>query len=167
MNRLALVAAVSSLVGFPALASAQPANSPTYARMKAYLDSVPAIDTHDHLWPFDKLPGYVETENGKGMNLAGLWRNSYLSRVKPVAPWTPGGKFADWYKTPLGKMESETEAYAAGLCKWVELGGDPISRRRSITRSLETGFGTANLLSAIQNVERYAKAFGCGLRMMP
>ena len=50
--------------------------------MKAHLDAVPAIDTHDHLWPFDKLPGYVETENGKGMNLAGLWRNSYLTRVK-------------------------------------------------------------------------------------
>lgn len=29
--------------------------------------AVPAIDTHDHLPPFDKLPGYVETEQGKGM----------------------------------------------------------------------------------------------------
>jgi hypothetical protein len=37
---------------------------------------VPAIDTHDHLWPFDRLPGYVETAEGKGMNLAGLWRNA-------------------------------------------------------------------------------------------
>ena len=65
--------------------------------MKAYLDSIAAIDTHDHLWPFDKLPGFETTENGKGMNLAGLWRNSYLTRVKPVTPWTSGGKFADWW----------------------------------------------------------------------
>src|SRR5438067_5553243 len=69
----------------------------TYRRIKAHLDSVPAIDTHDHLWPFDKLPGYVETEHGRGMNLAGLWRNSYLTRVKQVTPWTSGGKFADWW----------------------------------------------------------------------
>jgi uncharacterized protein len=78
-------------------AGAQPNKNPTYVRMKAHLDSVPAIDTHDHLWPFDKLPGYVETENGKGMNLAGLWRNSYLTRVKSVTPWTAGTKFPDWW----------------------------------------------------------------------
>ena len=29
----------------------------TYRRIKAALDAIPAIDTHDHLWPFDRLPG--------------------------------------------------------------------------------------------------------------
>ncbi len=29
-------------------------DTPTYKRIKGYLDSVPAIDTHDHLWPFDR-----------------------------------------------------------------------------------------------------------------
>ena len=29
----------------------------TYRRIKAELDAVPAIDTHDHLWPFERLPG--------------------------------------------------------------------------------------------------------------
>ena len=88
---------LASLTRTPIRRRSQPANNPTYARMKAYLDAVPAIDTHDHLWPFDKLPGLRETENGKGMNLAGLWRNSYLTRVKQLTPWTPGGKFADWW----------------------------------------------------------------------
>src|SRR5947207_14701011 len=69
----------------------------TYRRIKAHLDAVPAIDTHDHLWPFDKLPGFVETESGRAMNLAGLWQNSYLTRVKSITPWTPGGKFTDWW----------------------------------------------------------------------
>jgi predicted TIM-barrel fold metal-dependent hydrolase len=32
----------------------------TYRRLKTVLDAVPAIDTHDHLWPFDRLPGYFE-----------------------------------------------------------------------------------------------------------
>jgi predicted TIM-barrel fold metal-dependent hydrolase len=69
----------------------------TYKRLKAHLDSIPAIDTHDHLWPFDKLPGFVETEKGKGMNLAGLWQNSYFRGVHQLTPWKPGGKFDDWW----------------------------------------------------------------------
>src|SRR5262245_1163552 len=71
--------------------------SPTYKRIKAQLDAVPAIDTHDHLWPFDKLPGYLETENGKGMNLASLWHNSYFRWIHPLTPWQPGMKFDDWW----------------------------------------------------------------------
>ena len=96
-SAIALVAVVVGLIANSPPARAQPASNATYARIKAYLDAVPAIDTHDHLWPFDKLPGYVTTENGKGMNLAGLWHNSYLRRVKPLTPWTPGGKFTDWW----------------------------------------------------------------------
>ncbi|HKA08589.1 MAG TPA: amidohydrolase family protein [Gemmataceae bacterium] len=89
--------ALASALIWAAAAAAQPEKNPTFVRIKAHLDAVPAIDTHDHLWPFDKLPGYVETESGKGMNLAGLWRNSYLTRVKQITPWTAGGKFADWW----------------------------------------------------------------------
>jgi uncharacterized protein len=69
----------------------------TYRRVKAHLDAVPAIDTHDHLLPFDRLPAFVETEKGRGANLAGLWRNSYLGGIQPLPPWKPGQKFADWW----------------------------------------------------------------------
>jgi uncharacterized protein len=69
----------------------------TYRRLKASLDAIPAIDTHDHLWPFDRLPGLVETERGKGMNLAGLWRISYFTGVHPLTPWKPGMAFVDWW----------------------------------------------------------------------
>ena len=69
----------------------------TYRRIKTALDATPAIDTHDHLWPFDRLPGLVETERGKGMNLAGLWRNSYFTRINPLTPWKPGMTFDDWW----------------------------------------------------------------------
>jgi hypothetical protein len=60
-------------------------DTPTYQRIKAQLDAVPAIDTHDHLWPFDRLPGYLETERGKGMNLASLWHNSYYRWTCSIA----------------------------------------------------------------------------------
>jgi predicted TIM-barrel fold metal-dependent hydrolase len=78
-------------------ASTRTRETPTYKRLKAHLDAVPAIDTHDHLWPFEKLPGYVETEHGRGMNLAGLWHSSYFRRTHTLTPWTPGGKFVDWW----------------------------------------------------------------------
>src|SRR5215510_9773318 len=80
--------------------SAQPLDTKqtaAYKRIKAQLDAVPAIDTHDHLWPFDILPGYVETERGRGMNLSSLWRNSYYTWFNSLTPWKPGGKFDDWW----------------------------------------------------------------------
>jgi len=69
----------------------------TYRRLKAALDAIPAIDTHDHLWPFDRLPGRVETERGRGMNLASLWRSSYFTGVHPLTPWTAGMSFTAWW----------------------------------------------------------------------
>jgi len=69
----------------------------TYKRIKAYLDSVPAIDTHDHLFPFEALPGYVETDRGRGMSLSGIWRNSYFTGFNPLTPWKSGGSFDEWW----------------------------------------------------------------------
>lgn len=78
-------------------AAAGTRDTPLYKRVKAHLDSVPAIDTHDHLPPFDKLPGYLETDQGKGMNLASLWLNSYLGSLHRLTPWKPGQKFDPWW----------------------------------------------------------------------
>src|SRR5437867_5286391 len=69
----------------------------TYRRIKAYLDSIPAIDTHDHLWPFDRLPGYVETEGGQGMTLAGVWQSSYYKWINRLTPWKPRSPFKEWW----------------------------------------------------------------------
>ena len=86
------------LAALQGLASAEGTrDTATYRRIKAALDAIPAIDTHDHLWPFDRLPGLVETDRGKGMNLAGLWRNSYFPWIHPLDPWTPGMAFDAWW----------------------------------------------------------------------
>lgn len=69
----------------------------TYRRIKGYLDSIPAIDMHEHLRAFDQLPGYVETDKGRGMNLFGLWQGSYLQRIAPLAPWEPKEPFEKWW----------------------------------------------------------------------
>lgn len=71
---------------------------PFYRRMKRALDAVPAIDTHDHLRPFPEIPGRVMTERGEGMNLYGLWSNSYLPWIQAITPWTPGQTFESWWR---------------------------------------------------------------------
>src|SRR5215467_614400 len=81
----------------PPLATAGTRDTDTYRRIKKYLDSVPAIDTHDHLWPFDRLPGYVETEDGRSMTLYGVWAGGYYRWINPLTPWTPRGKYEDWW----------------------------------------------------------------------
>jgi len=69
----------------------------TYRQLKAYLDSVPAIDTHDHLQPFDQLPGYVQTEWGRGMNLFGVLHSAYYPWINPLTGWEPGETFDKWW----------------------------------------------------------------------
>ena len=73
--------------------------TPTYRRIKQKLDAIPAIDTHDHLFPFDRLPCIEETKSGRGVNLAGLWHNSYYRRFNPLTAWKPGMDFDEWWQT--------------------------------------------------------------------
>src|SRR5260370_22937317 len=97
LPRLLLLVSLGVLFVMPCRLKADATrNTEAYRRIKAQLDAVPAIDTHDHLWPFEKLPGFVETEHGRGMNLAGLWRNSYYTWNHPLTAWKPRGKFEDW-----------------------------------------------------------------------
>ncbi len=93
-----LIVAILAFV-VPVTAHAQNTRAtPTYLRIKASIDQVPAIDTHDHLWPFDKLPGYRITADGKGMNLASIWQNSYLTWINRITPWQDGMAFDDWWR---------------------------------------------------------------------
>lgn len=92
-----LLSVVSSLCADPALRAQETRLTETYRRVKQHLDAVPAIDTHDHLWPFDRLPAYNETKEGKGVNLAGVWRNSYYTWYNPLTKWEPAGDFDTWW----------------------------------------------------------------------
>jgi len=68
-----------------------------YRRIKTALDAIPAIDTHDHLFPFERLPAKEKTLDGEQVNLCGLWRNSYLPQLARITPWKPEGSFVDWW----------------------------------------------------------------------
>ena len=69
----------------------------TYRRVKAAIDAVPSIDTHDHLWPFERLPAYTKTKEGQQVNLAGIWRNSYLPGYASITPWKEEDDFGSWW----------------------------------------------------------------------
>lgn len=68
-----------------------------YRRIRASLDAVPAIDTHDHLRPFDEIPARDLTDRGKGMTLRGIWQGSYYTWINPLSPWPEGQPFDAWW----------------------------------------------------------------------
>ncbi len=72
-------------------------STPTYKKIKAFLDSVAAIDTHDHLLPFERLSHAAQTDKGPGMNLWAVWRNSYYTWFNPLAAWKEGQPFDEWW----------------------------------------------------------------------
>ncbi len=97
----------------------------TFRRIKAQLDAVPAIDTHDHLPPFDIISGRRETERGFGMNLHSLWQSSYYSWFNPVPPWPKSGKFDDWWSVAKTSFDNAraTSFYRYQLPAFTDLYG--------------------------------------------
>ena len=86
-----------------------------YRRVKAQLDAVPAIDTHDHLMPFEQIRGRVQTERGFGMSLYSLWQSSYYTWFNPLTAWPESGRFEDWW--PKAKHDF-TAARATGFYRY-------------------------------------------------
>src|SRR5262249_47281905 len=89
--------------------------SPTYRRIKQSLDQTPAIDTHDHLFPFDRLKAYRETKDGKGVNLAGILQNSYLPGYCRLPPWQDRMEFDAWWRAARDSFDN---VRAAGFYKY-------------------------------------------------
>ena len=83
-----------------ALASAADVKTtPLYARIKAGLDAVPAINTHDHLRPFGELPNLDETDRGRGMTLHSIFAGSYYRNINRLSDWPQGKSFDAWWET--------------------------------------------------------------------
>lgn len=72
--------------------------TPLYARIKAALDAVPAIDTHDHLRPFDQIPGRDETAAGPAITLHSVWSQSYYTWINPLSAWPADKSIQSWWK---------------------------------------------------------------------
>jgi predicted TIM-barrel fold metal-dependent hydrolase len=68
-----------------------------YQRLRAAIDRVPAIDTHDHLRPFDQIAERNMTDVGRGMTLHSIWRGSYYPWTNPLAAWRDNESFDSWW----------------------------------------------------------------------
>jgi hypothetical protein len=91
---LVLIAAEASSV----LHAQGTSSTTTYRRMKSFLDAVPAIDTHEHLQPFELFQQNCKTDNGRGVNLYRLWQHSYFRWCNKLTPWKDSSSFDDWWK---------------------------------------------------------------------
>jgi|GEM_PF-7134563 len=99
MKTLSLLMSACFLAGMTGQAPAAEVRTASFPVLKAFLDQVPAIDTHDHLWKWEDLPGWREAEDGtRIMNLASIWQNSYLNGFRAVPAWQSKDKFADWWQ---------------------------------------------------------------------
>ena len=106
MQRSILTATVLCLLWLPVAATGQATrDTAAYQRIKAFLDTVPIIDTHNHIRPFDQLPPYVETEHGRGINLYGIWARSYYQLYRRLSPWKPGEPFKEWWSRAKGDFD--------------------------------------------------------------
>jgi uncharacterized protein len=89
--------------------------SEVYLRLKAGIDNISAIDTHDHLWPFEKLPGLIETDRGRGMTLFGLWSSSYFPQVGALTARQPEDSFDVWWSRAKNDFDN---ARATGFYRY-------------------------------------------------
>ncbi|MGQ9649575.1 MAG: amidohydrolase family protein [Phycisphaerae bacterium] len=81
--------------------------TPAYRQMKSYLDAIPAIDTHDHIWPFDRLRSNAEPgSNEEAMNLRALLQQSYYAWFNPLAPRPAGMSFDDWWSKARNNFDN-------------------------------------------------------------
>ncbi len=71
--------------------------SAVYARIKAGIDAVSAINTHDHLIPFERIGPRNQTDRGEGITLRSIWAGSYFTWIHPLEPWPEDGSFDTWW----------------------------------------------------------------------
>jgi len=95
--RSALRMAVLLSCGLSVVQAADVKQTSVYERIKTALDAVPAIDTHDHLRPFDQIPNRDQTDRGEGITLRSIFAGSYFPQINPLTPWPRGRSFDDWW----------------------------------------------------------------------
>ena len=87
-----------------------------YQRIRHAIDAVPAIDTHDHLRPFDQIAERDTTDAGRGMTLHSIWQGSYYPWTNPLTPWKEGEGFDSWWAR---SKQDFTDARATSFYRYV------------------------------------------------
>jgi glucuronate isomerase len=77
----------------------------TYDRIRGTLDTIPLVDTHDHLYPVPIFSKMMGREPGQPVNLASFWHHSYYRMLRPIPPWNPETRFDDWWSEAKAVFE--------------------------------------------------------------
>ena len=85
-------AVLLTVLSLGALSAQDTRKTATYQRLKSFLDSVPAIDTHEHVRAFGE-----SNVPGPGMTLYTLFNRSYFTRINTLTPWEKGSTFEEWW----------------------------------------------------------------------
>jgi predicted TIM-barrel fold metal-dependent hydrolase len=96
MRRIVLLTAVVFLA--PTTCFGDVKTTPQYARLKASIDAVRAIDTHDHLQPFGAVPNKDATDRGREVTLHSVFAGSYFGGIHRLTPWPAGKPFETWWE---------------------------------------------------------------------
>lgn len=95
-----------AILSIPSLAQ-NTRTTPAYRQMKSYLDAIPAIDTHDHIRPFDRLTsGPTSASGDEAMNLRALLQHCYYAWFNPLAPRPPEMSFDDWWSKARNNFDN-------------------------------------------------------------
>lgn len=92
-----LLAAILLVLPWTAAIAQDVKSTEVYKRIRASVDAVPAVDTHDHLRPFDQIAERDVTDQGRGMTLHSLWQGSYYTWINPLSSWNEGESFDSWW----------------------------------------------------------------------
>jgi hypothetical protein len=95
-----LLAAVGVAPGEPTRDTA------AYARMKAALDAIPAIDTHDHLLPFESLSTSARPGGKEAMNLHTCFAVGYYRWTNPLTSRPADMPFDSWWSRARQDFDS-------------------------------------------------------------
>ncbi len=95
---------VAFLLVVPSSSADDVKTTDVYARIKSGIDAVPAINTHDHLTPFDQIGPRHQTDCGEGITLRSIWAGSYFPWIHPLEPWPEDRSFDTWWAKAEGNF---------------------------------------------------------------
>jgi hypothetical protein len=88
---------IQFFVLYSAVAADDVKTTDVYTRIKVGIDAVPAINTHDHLMPFEKIGNRNQTDRGEGITLRSILAGSYFPWIHSLEPWPRDGSFDTWW----------------------------------------------------------------------
>lgn len=107
------------LIGTQAHASGPQTDHALRQRLRMHLQSIAAIDTHDHLRPFDLLAASGTSDQHPGIGFVDLLNGAYVRALAPIPPRTTDEPIAQWWQK---SSQAFADVRATGFYQCLRLG---------------------------------------------